>query len=44
MERKRYPSDISREQYQSIRLLLETGNKKTRPQEVDLYNVFCAVL
>ena len=43
MERKPYPSDISREQYESIRLLLESG-KKTRPREVDLYDLFCAVL
>ena len=44
MERKPYPSDITREQYESIRLLLESGKKKTRPREVDLYDVFCAVL
>ena len=44
MERKPYPSDIAREQYESIRLLLESGRKKTRPREVDLYDVFCAVL
>jgi transposase len=44
MERKRYPSDITREQYESIRLLLESGKNKTRPREVDLYDVFCAVL
>ena len=44
MDRKSYPSDISREQYESIRLLLESGKKKTRPREVDLYEVFCAVL
>jgi len=44
MERKSYPSDITREQYELIRLLLESGKKKTRPREVDLYEVFCAVL
>jgi transposase len=44
MERRPYPSDITREQYEPIRLLLESGKKKTRPREVDLYDVFCAVL
>jgi transposase len=42
--RKNYPSDISREQFEQIRELLESARKKTRPRQVDLYNVFCAVL
>jgi transposase len=42
--RKNYPSDISREQFEQIRELLESGRKKTRPRQVDLYDVFCAVL
>jgi len=42
--RKSYPSDISREQFEQIRELLESGRKKTRPRQVDLYDVFCAVL
>ncbi|BBL34822.1 hypothetical protein Nstercoris_01067 [Nitrosomonas stercoris] len=42
--RKYYPSDISREQFEQVRLLLEGARKKTRPRTVDLYEVFCAVL
>ena len=42
--RSRYPSDISREQFEFIRQLLEQGRKKTKPRMVDLYDVFCAVL
>ena len=42
--RKYYPSDISREQFEQMRLLLEGARKKTRPRTVDLYEVFCAVL
>jgi Putative transposase of IS4/5 family (DUF4096) len=42
--RKKYPSDISREQFAQIESLLEGAKKKTRPREVDLYDVFCAVL
>lgn len=42
--RKRYPSDISREQFEIIKPLLESARKKTAPRKVDLYEVFCAVL
>jgi len=42
--RHRYPSDISREQFEQIRPLLESARKKTAPRKVDLYDVFCAVL
>jgi transposase len=41
---KKYPSDISREQFEIIRALLESARKKTKPRTVDLYEVFCAVL
>ena len=41
--RKKYPSDITREQFEDIRPLLESGRKKTAPRKVDLYEVFCAV-
>jgi transposase len=37
-------SDISAEQFQAIKLLLESTRKKTCPRRVDLYEVFCAVL
>ncbi len=44
MMRKSYPSDISREQFEIIKPLLESARKKTAPRQVDLYDVFCAVL
>jgi transposase len=44
MSRKYYPSDISREQFEQIRELLEGSRKKTCPRKVDLYDIFCAVL
>lgn len=42
--RQNYPSDISREQFEQIRPLLESGRKRTSPRSVDLYDVFCGVL
>ncbi|MCO6427406.1 MAG: transposase, partial [Nitrosomonas communis] len=42
--RTRYPSDISHEQFEQIRPLLESARKKTSPRRIDLYEVFCAVL
>lgn len=42
--RMTYPSDISKEQFDLIRPLLESARKKTKPRQVDLYEVFCAVL
>ncbi|MDR0274003.1 MAG: transposase, partial [Burkholderiaceae bacterium] len=42
--RKKYSSDITREQFEQIAPLLEGLRKKTRPPTVDLYEVFCAVL
>jgi|TARA_B100000959_G_scaffold205710_1_gene215690 transposase len=39
-----YPSDISREQFEKIRPILESTRKKTRPREIDLYAIFCAIL
>ena len=41
---KRYPSDITREQFEIIRPLLESVKKKTRPRVLDLYDVFCGIL
>lgn len=43
-ERKTYPSDISREQFEKIRPDLEAHKKQTRPREHDLYDVFCGLL
>ena len=43
--RKSYPSDISREQFEVIKPLLESSaRKKTTLRSGDLYEVFCAVL
>ena len=39
-----YPSDISHEQFNKIRPVLESVCKKTRPRSVDLFDVFCGVL
>jgi transposase len=44
MARKVYPSDISREQFELIRPLLEGAKHRTAPRRVDLYDVFCALL
>jgi transposase len=42
--RRSYPSDISREQFSKIEPLLSSTRKVTRPRELDLYDVFCAIL
>lgn len=42
--RKKYPSDITRSQFEQIRPILENIRKSTKPRTVDLYEVFCAVL
>lgn len=42
--RHRYPSDISRDQFEQIRPLLESALKKTAPRKMDPYEVFSAVL
>ena len=44
MNRKTYPSDISREQFAPLLPLLESARKRTAPRQVDLYDVFCAIL
>jgi transposase len=44
MHKKTYPSDMSRERFEQIRLLLEQARKRTKPRTVDLYEVWCAVL
>jgi transposase len=40
----RYSSDISREQFEQIREVLESARKRTKPRTVDLYDVFCGLL
>ena len=44
MNRKTYPSDISRGQFAPLLPLLESARKRTAPRQVDLYDVFCAIL
>ena len=39
-----YPSDITREQFEAIRPLLESARKRTKPRRHDLYDVFCGIL
>ena len=42
--RKKYASDISREKFAEIQLLLSSVRRRTKPATVDPYEVFCAVL
>jgi transposase len=44
MGRKVYPSDISREQFEIIRPMLEGAKHRTAPRKVDLYDIFCSIL
>ncbi len=41
--RRTYPSDIPREQFESIRPLLESAKKKTNPPPLNLDDLFCGV-
>jgi transposase len=42
--RQTYPSDITREQFEAIRYILESSSKATHPMDYDLYDILCAVL
>jgi transposase len=42
--RQKYPSDITREQFEIIRAELSSAKKVTHPSTYDLYDIFCAVL
>ncbi len=42
--RTAYPSDITREQFERIRPILESARRVTKPRSVDLYEVFCGYL
>ena len=44
MRKKVYGSDVSREQFDLIRPLLEGVRRRTKPRTVDLHEVFCGVL
>jgi transposase len=39
-----YPSDITREEFEIIRTELESAKKTTKPRDIDLYDIFCAIL
>ena len=41
---KNYPSYVTKEQFENIRSILENSKKKTKPRNLDLYEVFCAIL
>ena len=41
--RQSYPSDVTREQFETIRAFLESARKVTKPRDVDLYDIFCAI-
>ena len=40
----KYPSYISREEFEIVREDLETAKKRTKPRQTDLYDIFCAIL
>ena len=42
--RKRYPSDITREEFAVIEADLAAAKKQTKPRNYELYEMFCAVL
>ena len=44
MARPAFATDISRDEFEPIRSMLEAARRKTRPRKHDLYDVFCAVL
>lgn len=44
MNRKVYPSDISKEQFEAIRPQIECFRRKTRPPKYTHYDIFCGIL
>ncbi|MCP4354678.1 MAG: transposase [Proteobacteria bacterium] len=40
----KYPSDVSREQFEMIRAIFEGAKKRTKARKIDLYDVFCGIL
>lgn len=44
MARPEFATDISREEFEAVRGMLETARRKTRPRKHDLYDVFNAML
>ena len=41
---KYYPSHITRQQFKIVEPFLLSARKTTKPRQIDLYKVFCAVL
>ena len=44
IQRRPYPGDISRGQFDAVRCHLECFRRRIRPRTHDLYDVFCGVL
>jgi transposase len=44
MARAEFASDVTREEFERVRPMLEAARRRTRPRKHDLYDVFCAVL
>jgi transposase len=44
MARREFATDLSREEFDVVRGILEAARRKTRPRKHDLYDVYCAVL
>ena len=44
MARPEFATDISREEFEAVRGMLEAARRKTRPRKHDLYDVFNAML
>ena len=42
--RATYPSDITREEFSVIMAELLSATKATHPRDIDIYDIFCAVL
>ena len=42
--RAAYPSDVTRDQFELIKPILESSTKKTKPFDYDIYDIFCAIL
>jgi transposase len=40
----KYPSDITRDEFEIVRSDLEGARKATKPREIDLYDIFCGIL
>ena len=44
MDYKKYPSEITRKQFEEIREILESAKKQTKPRTIDLFEIFNACL